>query len=235
MPPRQDWPETLPFDRLLAEFSLWSADLGQLAGEIDRVDSAVDIYHIDVADGHFSPAMLFFPDLVSVCRKRTVKPLHVHLMVSDSILPDQIRQFADSGADLISVHAENSNLESVLQLIENLGLKAGLVLQLQTSVSAFVPCINQISMVTLLGTRIGVKGQSLDSQAGARLQAAKQLIANQNPPHRVLLAADGGIREETVPDLRKAGADTVVMGSLAFNSDDLEARIAWVHAQQGKS
>ena len=83
MRPTAGWLDALPVDRMLAEFSLWSADLGRLADEMARVDRHVDLYHIDVADGRFSPALLFFPDLTAVVRKLTTKPLHVHLMTSD--------------------------------------------------------------------------------------------------------------------------------------------------------
>src|SRR3954447_23012772 len=110
--------------------SLWSADLGRLADDISRVEPLTDIFHIDVADGHFSPALLFFPDLVAVARRATAKPLHVHLMVEDAILQSQIGQFADAGADLISVHAENANAAEALETIALKGLEAGIVLQL---------------------------------------------------------------------------------------------------------
>jgi ribulose-phosphate 3-epimerase len=224
------WLNALPTDRLLAEMSLWSAELGHLVDEIQRVDALTDIYHIDVADGHFSPALLFFPDLVAICRKSTKKPLHVHLMVADAILQDQIRQFADAGADLISIHAENSKIEECLSLIDDLGLISGIVLQLHTPVATVAPYLDRISVLTLLGTRIGIKGQGLDEQAGGRLREAKSLIATKAADNRILLAADGGIREHTVPGLRRAGAETIVMGSLAFNADDFEKRMSWVRA-----
>ena len=220
---------SLPRDRLLAEFSLWSADLGRLAEEIDRVDEFVDIYHVDVADGHFSPALLFFPDLVANLRRRTSKPMHVHLMVSDAILLEQAAQFAEAGADLVSVHAENANASEALDLIDARGVAGGIVLQLHTPVAEAEAYLGRVRMLTLRGTRIGIKGQGLDPEAEARLREAKGLIGGRD----VILAADGGIREHTVPGLRAAGAETVVMGSLAFNDPDLAGRIAWVRAQRG--
>ncbi|WP_210530423.1 ribulose-phosphate 3-epimerase [Rubellimicrobium arenae] len=227
----QDRLEALPRGRLLAEFSLWSADLVRLADEIARVDEFVDLYHIDVADGHFSPALLYFPDLVAAVRRRTGKPLHVHLMVADVILLGQVEQFADAGADLISVHAENGNATAALDLIERRGLASGLVLQLHSPVTAAASHLDRLDMLTLLGTRIGIKGQGLDPAAEPRLREARALIGAANRP--ILLAADGGIREGTVPGLRAAGADTVVMGSLAFNDPDLSARIAWARGLNG--
>jgi ribulose-phosphate 3-epimerase len=230
--PAANWLEDLPADRLKAEMSLWSADLGRLEAEVKRVEAGTDLFHIDVADGHFAPTILFFPDLAARLRRVTVKPFHVHLMVADAVLDEQIAQFAEAGADLISVHAENANAGHGLAAIRALGLKAGLVLRLETPVDAARPLIDRIDMLTLLGTRIGVKGQGLAPEAGDRLRAARTMIAARGD-RRIVLAADGGIRESTVPGLRHAGADTVVMGSLAFAAPDFAARIAWLRALPG--
>ena len=227
MTPASDWFDTLPLHRLMAEYSLWSADLLHLGPDMDRVDAHVDLYHVDVADGHFSPALLYFPDLVAACRKRSAKPFHVHLMVADAIVMDQIDQFAEAGADLISLHAENANAGAALERIAGHGLKAGMVLQLHSQVEAARPWLDRIAMLTLLGTRIGVKGQGLDAAAEPRLREARALIG----ARAIVLAADGGIREHTVPGLAASGAQTIVMGSLAFGAGDLAARMAWVHAQ----
>ena len=228
--PATDWLDKLPNDRLLAEMSLWSADLGRLVDDIVRVEVYTDIFHIDVADGHFSPALLFFPDLVVATRRATVKPLHVHLMVADTILIDQIEQFADTGADLISIHAENGNTDAALDFIHAKGIKSGIVMQLHSPVSAAKPFLDRISMLTFLGTLMGVKGKGLE-QAGPRLREARALVAAQQ--RRIILAADGGIREHTVPGLRQAGAETIVMGSLAFAAKDFKQRMEWVRAMPG--
>jgi len=231
--PAANWLEALPTDRLMAEMSLWSADLGHLAADLQRIEPYTDIFHIDVADGHFSPAFLFFPDLTAKLRAMTAKPFHVHLMVADAVLLDQIVQFAEAGADLISVHAENANAAQALAAIRAAGLKAGLVLQLHTPVAAAEKHIDNIDMLTLLGTRIGVKGQGLDPTAEPRLREARALVAAKSNGRRIIVAADGGIREHTVPGLRAAGAETIVMGSLAFGAADLGSRIAWVHGMAG--
>ena len=227
MRPDPNWLDALPANRLIAEMSLWSADLADLQSDIARMDPVTDIYHVDVADGHFSPALLMFPDQVAAVRKRTRKPLHVHLMVADAILEAQIDQFAEAGADLISVHGEHADIAGALAAIEKLGLPAGLVLQLHTPVGAIAPWLDRLRFVTLLGTRIGVKGQGLDASAEARLGEARAMIAAR-AGRRIVLAADGGIRENTVPGLRRAGAQTIVMGSLAFGDPDLEGRMRWV-------
>jgi len=228
--PRPDagWLERLPGDRLLAEVSLWSADLGRLVEDTARVEPESDIFHIDVADGHFAPAMLFFPDLVARIRAVTARPLHVHLMVADAILVSQAEQFAEAGADVISVHVENATAGEALAAIRRRGLVAGVVLKLETPVATATEHLSEIGLLTLLGTRIGVKGQGLDPAAEPRLRQAAAMIENGRQAGRILLAADGGIREATVPGLRAAGAQTVVLGSLMFGAADLAKRMAWV-------
>jgi ribulose-phosphate 3-epimerase len=223
------WIDDLPRDRLIAEFSVWSADLVRLADDLGRVDRHVDILHIDVADGHFSPAMLFFPDLVTAVRKVSSRPIHVHLMVDDSIILSQIEQFADAGADLISIHVENASVaEAALDLLDRLGVAAGMVLKVETPVERVKPYLKRLRFLTLLGTAIGVKGQGLNDKAGDRLLEASQLIAEAGVERRIILAADGGIREHTVPLLRRSRAETVVLGSLAFNAPSLDERMTWL-------
>ncbi|MBY3422499.1 ribulose-phosphate 3-epimerase [Rhizobium laguerreae] len=223
------WIDDLPRDRLIAEFSVWSADLVRLADDLGRVDRHVDILHIDVADGHFSPAMLFFPDLVAAVRKLSSRPIHVHLMVADSIILSQIEQFADAGVDLISIHVENASVaEAALDLLDRLGVAAGMVLKVETPVEQVKPYLKRLRFLTLLGTAIGVKGQGLNDKAGDRLLEASQLIEEAGVERRIILAADGGIREHTVPLLRQSRAETVVLGSLAFNAPSLDERMTWL-------
>jgi ribulose-phosphate 3-epimerase len=226
--PAPDWMTALPRNRLLAEYSMWSADLIRLADDLVRITPHADILHVDVADGYFAPALLFFPDLVARLRDQTALPIHVHLMVSDPVLLSQIDQFAEAGADLISLHGENTNAAEGLDRIAALGLKAGMVLRVETPVEQAAPWLARLDMLTLLGTAIGVKGQGLSPTATGRLKQASALIAASG--RRVILAADGGIRDTTVPMLRQAGAETVVMGSLAFGAPDLAGRMQWLHA-----
>jgi ribulose-phosphate 3-epimerase len=224
----KNWIDRLPRTNLIAEYSVWSANLVLLQEDITRVEPHADVLHIDVADGHFAPAMLFFPDLVAAIRKISTKPIHVHLMVADAILLSQIEQYCDAGSDLISIHVENeAAADSGLDLLEKRGVPAGMVLRVETPVERISKFIPRLRFVTLLGTAIGVKGQGLDENATIRLGVAQKLIAASGAKHRIVLAADGGIREHTVPLLRAAGAETVVLGSLAFGAPDLAERMAW--------
>jgi len=227
--PASDWMSKLPSNRLIAEFSVWSADLVRLADDMARIRPHADILHIDVADGVFAPAFLFFPDLVARIRTVSDLPIHIHLMVEDAVLLPQIDQFAEAGTDLISFHVENEAVaEAALEKIAAHGMKAGMVLRVETPVARAQRFLPQLDMLTLLGTAIGVKGQGLDPAATDRLREAGSLIKSSG--RRIVLAADGGIRENTVPLLRAAGAETVVVGSLAFGADDLAKRMEWLAA-----
>lgn len=228
--PVPTWIDDLPSDRLVGEFSMWSADLVRLADDLARIGPHADVLHIDVADGHFAPAMLFFPDLVAAVRRTSSVPIHVHLMVADDILLAQIAQFIEAGSDLISIHAENEAVaDQAFDMLDARGTAAGMVLKVETPVRQATRHLPRLRFLTLLGTAIGVKGQGLDPQAADRLREARRLIRSSGAASRIVLAADGGIRESTVPVLREAGAETVVLGSLAFGAPDLAARIAWLH------
>jgi ribulose-phosphate 3-epimerase len=222
--------DRLPSNRLIAEFSVWSADLVRLADDMTRIRPHGDILHIDVADGVFAPAFLFFPDLVAAVRRVSDMPIHVHLMVDDAVLLSQIDQFAEAGADLISIHLENARVaEEALDRIAAHSVRAGMVLRVETPVAGIAPWLPRLDMLTLLGTAIGVKGQGLSPAAPDRLREARAMMAASG--RRIVLAADGGIRDTTVPLLRAAGAETVVLGSLAFGAPDLGARMAWLAEQ----
>jgi len=228
--PAPTWINELPSNRLVGEFSVWSADLIRLADDLARIGPHADVLHIDVADGHFAPAMLFFPDLVAAIRKVSSVPIHVHLMATDDILLAQIEQFAEAGSDLISIHAENGPVaDQALDMLAAKGVAAGMVLKVETPVARATRYVPRLRFLTLLGTAIGVKGQGLDPRATDRLREAKQLIERSGATSRIVLAADGGIRENTVSVLRQAGAETVVLGSLAFGAPDLAARMAWLY------
>ncbi|MBX3570090.1 MAG: D-allulose-6-phosphate 3-epimerase [Rhizobiaceae bacterium] len=220
----------LPRHRLLGEFSLWSADLANMERDLKRIEAHCDLHHIDVADARFTPGFLFFPDLVARIAALTARPIHVHLMVEAEIVEAQTRQFVEAGADLVSVHAETGEAGlRAAALARSLGAEAGVVLRLETPVSAVIPFLPHVAFVTLLGTSIGVKGQSLSGLAPARLTEARGLMRQAGREAEIVLAADGGIRHETVPLLRAAGAETVVLGSLAFGDPDLSARMDWLH------
>ena len=134
----------LPRNRLLADVSLWSADLGNLEAAARRLSPWTDSFHLDAADGHFVPSLLFFPDLIRAIRPHTTVPFHVHLMAEH---PSQLAsEFLDAGADLLTVHVENGEREAGAAIEKALrhGCGAGVALKLETPVRAMLPYLDAV-------------------------------------------------------------------------------------------
>ena len=140
-----------------------------------------------------------------------------------------IDDFAAAGADLLTIHAENRDVAAALAQIKGAGKQAGLALQLETPLAALEPYLPQLDLVVMMGTLLGIKGVGLDERACDRITAAKALITQHGLAAQIKISADGGIREQTVPLLRAAGADLITPGSLVFKSRDLQATTSWLH------
>ncbi len=219
--------DSLPRERLLIDASAWSADFTRLADEFRRVDGCVDLYHFDVSDAHFVPGLLFFPDLVASLRPLTSRPFHVHLMVENPL--SLIDDFTRAGADLVTVHCDLGPLAGpAIRKIRDAGLSSGLGLSLETAPEQVLPFLGEIDLVLMMGTPMGVKGQGLSPLARPRLARMRALLEANGFADRIKIEADGGIRRETAPSLRAAGADLLVPGSLLFKSEDLPGMAAWL-------
>jgi ribulose-phosphate 3-epimerase len=213
---------------LMMDISLWSADLTCLQKEIKRVDQFVDSYHFDVSDAHFSPGLLFFPDLVAALRPLTRRPFHVHLMVENPL--DLIVDFEQAGADRITIHSElGARITPAIQKIREMGSQAGLAFCHESNLEMIVPFLDQVDLVLLMGTPVGTRGQELDSQACTRISQMKKILIQNGCADKIKLEADGGIRIHTVPLLYAAGADCIVPGSLVFKSPNLTETFDWLH------
>ena len=219
---------SLPTDRLLLDFSLWSADLTRLADEIRRTEPYADLYHLDVADAHFVPGLLFFPDLVAALRPLTSRPFHVHLMADQPAR--LIDDFVAAGADILTIHLElGPSVADRLRQIRDAGRRAGLAIALDTPIELARHYLEGLDVMVMMGTALGIKGADLSPDAAPRLRAMRSLLRAAGATH-IRVLADGGIRPHTVPALRAAGADGIVPGSLVFKSDNLPQTVAWLHS-----
>jgi ribulose-phosphate 3-epimerase len=209
--------------------SLWSADLSNLASEIRRVEPYSERFHLDVADGHYVPNLLFFPDLVRALRPHTRVPFEVHLMVTDPLA--WIEPFIEAGADgIIFCFDSTRDPGAVLRRIKAAGKFAGISLSISEPLELLDPFWDQLDLVTLIGTALGIKGARMDPSIPDKIGLARQVIARRKLATQI--EADGGIRRETVPLLRAAGAHFIVPGSLMFKEDPKAMR-EWLGTLSG--
>jgi len=214
--------------RLLLDVSLWSGDLVNMEASIRKTEGIADMYHLDVADAHFVPGLLFFPDFIKAIDQKTDVPLNCHLMMEDPY--PILDEFIDAGADIITVHVElgKEKLEKIISYLKSKKIRVGLCITVESDVHALAPYFNQIDHILLMGTKIGIKGVGQDESTPSRVKELKQLLKEAGCEKSIILSVDGGIRQHTVPDLRKNGADMVTPGSLVFGSKDLEETVDWL-------
>jgi ribulose-phosphate 3-epimerase len=196
--------------------SLWSADLANLATEVRRVEPYSERFHLDVADGHYVPTLLFFPDLVKALRPHTRVPFEVHLMTTDPAA--WLDPFIEAGADgIIFCFDSAKDPGGLLKAIKARGKLAGVSLLLNEPVELLDPFWDDLDVVTIVGTAMGIKGASMDASVPGKIRRAREETRRRGL--RTEIEADGGIRRETVPLLHAAGADWIVPGSLMFKED----------------
>ena len=201
--------------------SLWSADLGNLAAEIRRVDPFSERFHIDVADGHYVPNLLFFPDQVKALRPHTRLPFEVHLMTTDPLA--WIDPFVEAGADIIIFCLDSAkNPGDVLRAIKARGKQAGVSLLITEPLELLEPYWTDLDVLTIVGTAMGIKGASMDDSVPGKIKRAREIISQRGL--RTVVEADGGIRRETVPLMAAAGVNYIVPGSLMFKEDPATMR-----------
>jgi ribulose-phosphate 3-epimerase len=201
--------------------SLWSADLANLALEIQRVESSSERFHLDVADGHYVPNLLFFPDLVRACRRHRARPMEVHLMTTEPL--DWVEPFAAAGADgFILCFDSLRDPADAFTRVRKVGKMVGVSLSIPDPVGLLEPYWKLIDQVTILGTPMGIKGTNMDPGIPDKIRAARAAVRDHGA--QVDIQADGGIRRQTVPLIHQAGADWIVPGSLMFGEDPVEVR-----------
>lgn len=219
----------LPRTRPLVDVSLWSADLTALADAIAQAAPHADLFHFDVADGHFVRELVFFPDLVAALRPLTTVPFHAHLMAREPAW--LAARMTEAGADLITVHAEGGpQAADALRLTRSLGKAAGLAVTLDSPVTAVLPYLDDTDVIVMTGTPLGTRGTEADTAVCDRITAMRALLSDEAPGRDITLIADGGIRRHTVGPLIAAGADGIVAGSLIFASGQPPAgTVRWIH------
>jgi ribulose-phosphate 3-epimerase len=175
--------------------------------------AGADYLHIDVMDGHFVPNLTIGPGVVRALRKHSTLPFDVHLMISP--VDPFVREFAEAGADYITVHPEaGPHLHRTLQLIKSLGKKAGISLNPATPVDTVDMVLGDVDLILVMSVNPGFGGQSFISSQLEKIRALRRRIGECGRP--IELEVDGGINVETARAAVEAGADVLVAGTASF-------------------
>lgn len=213
--------------------SILSANFARLGEEVDNVLAAgADVVHFDVMDNHYVPNLTIGPMVCSALRKHGITaPIDVHLMVQP--VDDLIRMFADAGATYITFHPEASaHVDRSLQLIRDLGCKAGLVLNPASSLDSIEWVMERLDMLLLMSVNPGFGGQKFIPSTLKKLTQAKSLIEASG--YSIRLEVDGGVGVANIAEIAAAGADTFVAGSAIFSRENYAEVIAEMRAELAK-
>jgi ribulose-phosphate 3-epimerase len=209
--------------------SILSADFARLGEEIRAITAAgADLIHVDVMDGHFVPNITIGPPVIKAIRPITSLPFDVHLMIShpESYLED----FAEAGANIISVHVETSpHLHRTLMEIRRVGCQPAVVLNPATPLDTITYVLEEISMVLLMSVNPGFGGQKFISAMVPKVARLREMIDRRNLD--IKIEVDGGVNVNTIAPLAQAGADIFVAGSAIFGRPDYQAAIAEMRGQ----
>ncbi|MHA2222770.1 MAG: ribulose-phosphate 3-epimerase [Candidatus Thorarchaeota archaeon] len=203
--------------------SILAANFSNLESDIKAAEKGgADYFHLDIMDGHFVPNISFGPWVANQLKSITDVPLDAHLMVTKP--REYIPKFIDAGVDLIYPHMEASyDVYRTVQLIIDLGARAGITLNPATSVETVSGVIDLIDSVLLMSVCPGFGGQKFIPTTMKKVTDLRQLLDEQKPDVRI--AVDGGVTLENVGSLRKAGADFFIAGSAVFKAPDIEQRV----------
>ncbi len=205
--------------------SILSADFSKMGEEVASLQACgADLVHCDVMDGVFVNNITFGIKMVEDIRQKTTLPLDCHLMI---VHPEKyVERFAKAGADIITVHYEacKDNLKEVLLLIKSTGVKCGAVINPDTPVEKIKEVIPLCDMVLLMSVFPGFGGQKFIPEVLDKLKEVRAIIDGLGK--EIDVEIDGGVNEENIEEIKKAGANVIVAGSAVFKAQDRAQMIA---------
>ena len=203
--------------------SLLSADFLHLEKDVELVNEYADIFHLDVMDGTFVPNISFGFPVVEAIASKAQKPLDVHLMI---VHPEKyVERFVKAGAAMVSFHYEAALEQSadIIARIQELGVKAGIVINPDCPVESIFPYLGKVDYVLLMSVFAGFGGQSFIEDTYGRIRAVKAEIKRIGS--HALIEVDGGVSPKNAGRLKKAGVDILVAGSAVFRAEDPAAAV----------
>ena len=210
--------------------SILSADFSKLGSEIQDLEEAgADLIHIDVMDGHFVPNITIGPEVINKLRKYTNLPFDVHLMISP--VHNFIKDFAEAGADIITIHPEaTTNLISSIEKIKSFNKKVGVSLNPETSVNEVLSILNLIDLVLVMSVKPGFGGQKFMEETLDKVKIIRKEIDLKKLKTEIEI--DGGINFMNAKIAIKAGVNILVSGTTIFkeNSGNLKKNIQTLKA-----
>lgn len=203
--------------------SILAANFANLETDIKAAEKGgADYFHLDIMDGHFVPNISFGPWIAKQMKTITDVPLDAHLMVTKP--REYIPKFIDAGVELIYPHVEASyDVYRTVQMITDLGARAGITLNPATPVSSVEGVLDLIDSVLLMSVCPGFGGQSFIPSTMKKITGLRNMLDEQKPSVRI--AVDGGVTLDNVGDLRTAGADFFIAGSAVFKAPNIEQRV----------
>ncbi len=201
--------------------SILASDFAHLADQVERATAGgAAVIHVDIMDGHFVPNLTMGPPLVKSLRQATRLPLDCHLMIDN---PDQfIPEFAEAGADWISVHQEACpHLNRTLHLIKKHNCRAGVVINPATPVDTLCEVLDIVDYVLVMSVNPGFGGQKFIPGTLHKMRRLTEIRSERGYQYRI--EVDGGIAMDTVAQVVQAGAEILVAGNAVFGKGDAKA------------
>ena len=205
--------------------SILSADFSQLKNEIKKLEQAgADMIHVDVMDGHFVPNLTIGPPVIKSLRAHTNLPFDVHLMISP--VHKYIKDYADAGANIITIHPEATNdLKESIKYIRDLGKKVGVSLNPETPLEIIENFLKDIDLVLIMSVHPGFGGQKFMPEVLEQVKKLRNIIIEKKL--KLDIEIDGGIDFDNNKMVIEAGANILVSGTTVFkkNNGDIKKNI----------